>query len=126
MDVRDAILDGLSALHLLRLPNAPAHARMEEVTGVWLAILEAHCRHWTPERDKGRMEAAFMRMCAEAERWPTPKQVIERIPPRKPLPELPIAKRKPRKDPRFAELLKMLTESKDMTKIPPSKLEREP
>ena len=73
MDVRDAILDGLSALHLLRLPNAPAHARMEEVTGVWLAVLEAHCRYWTPERDKGRMEAAFMRMCAEAERWPTPK-----------------------------------------------------
>lgn len=108
MNVRDEILDGLSALHLLRLPNAPAHARMEEVTGVWLAVLEAHCRHWTPERDKGRMEAAFMRMCAEAERWPTPKQVIERIPPRKPLPELPRPKRSAADAARIQKLARQL------------------
>lgn len=108
MDVRDAILDGLSALHLLRLPNAPAHARMEEVTGVWLAVLEAHCRHWTPERDKGRMEAAFMRMCAEAERWPTPRQIIDRIPPRKPLPQLPKPKRTAEQNRRLMDLTRQL------------------
>lgn len=109
MDVRDAILDGLSALHLLRLPNAPAHARMEEVTGVWLSVLEAHCRHWTPERDKGRMEAAFMRMCAEAERWPTPRQIIDRIPPRKPLPQLPKPKRTAGQNQRLMDITRQLT-----------------
>lgn len=110
MDVNNAVCDGLTALYLLNLPYSPAKAKMEMVTSVWLNIFTEHCRHWDSERDKGRLEAAFARIAAEAERWPVPREVIDRIPPRKPTIDLPRPKRSKEDVERIKNITKNLAE----------------
>lgn len=110
-DVYDAMIDGLTALHLLRLPYAPAAKGLPNVAQVWEQAFLSRCE-WpdkTAGEDVARLSAAFAAVAATADRWPLPKHVIDNLPPRKPPPALP----KPNTvtcPPEIAEMLGNLTQ----------------
>lgn len=80
--LQDEILDGLSALLLLGLPDRPAEDVVVAVAEVWYSAVTAHGRDWDSERDLPRIRRAFQLLTAECERWPSPKEFLTMIPPR--------------------------------------------
>lgn len=85
--VYNAMIDGLTSLHLLRLPSAPPAKGIEAVAMVWEKALLARAS-WS-DADAVRLATAFEQVAATAERWPLPKQVLENLPPRPLPPALP-------------------------------------
>ena len=81
MNVRGSVVDGLKALFVLRLNGTPAAADMESVGQVWIKVVEQH-QKWDAKRDAGRLEAAFEKLIAEVDRWPSPSELLRRLPPR--------------------------------------------
>lgn len=82
MNIRDAVIDGLKALFVLRLPGAPAAETLEAVGRLWIGIVERHQKQWDAQRDAGRIEAAFEKLLGEVDRWPSPSELLRRLPPR--------------------------------------------
>lgn len=80
--VHNQLLTGMQQLLVLRLQGAPPEDAVEAVFMVWREALVAKTRHWTAETDGQRLPKAFSRLLAEADKWPPPKMLIERIPPR--------------------------------------------
>lgn len=88
-DLENAVIDGLQLLLTLRLSGAPAEDTIEKVMDVWiLAFRRGRVIDWQ-EGDGERVRAAFVTVAAHAERWPTPSQVLDRLPPRPERPRLP-------------------------------------
>ncbi len=87
----NVMIDGLTQLHLLRLPYAPAAKGLPAVAVAWEKAFLARCEF--PENslseDCERLQTAFDTVSAAADRWPLPKDIIDHLPPRKPLPALP-------------------------------------
>ncbi len=86
---RRETIRGLQKLVMLRLQGAPPEEGIELVAAVWLEALASLKIGWEEQHDQGRIQAAFSRLIADAERWPPPKMLIERIPPRPPPKALP-------------------------------------
>lgn len=84
--LRESVLKGLQGLFVLRLPGAPANDTAPALANAWIAILSHLPRTWDQERDQPRLSKAFLALATNSERWPTPSQFIEAIPP---IPELP-------------------------------------
>lgn len=92
-DLEHAVIDGLQLLLTLRLSGAPAEDTIEKVCDVWiLAFRRGRAIAWQ-DGDGERVRAAFVTVAAHAERWPTPGQVLDRLPPRPERPCLPRPKR---------------------------------
>ena len=85
---RDEILTGLQKLMMLRPDGAPPNNGIKLTASVWMEAMASLPIKWDEQRDAGRISQGFSRLLAEIERWPTPKMLIERLPPRKELPKL--------------------------------------
>lgn len=88
-DLDTAILEGLQLLLTLRLSGAPAEDTIDAVADVWLLTFKRGRAIDWQEGDGERVRAAFVAVAAHAERWPTPSQVLDRLPPRPERPRLP-------------------------------------
>lgn len=80
--VYNQMIEGLQKLLVLRLAGAPPADAVEAVAAVWEEALAPRVWAWLPERDQGRLPAAFRHLILAAERWPSPKMLAEHIPPR--------------------------------------------
>lgn len=80
--VQTEVLRGLQKLLMLRLQGAPPEEGIKLTAAVWLEILAAHPTGWNEAADAGRIQTAFIRLAANAERWPPPKMLIDHLPPR--------------------------------------------
>jgi hypothetical protein len=89
--LREEVSKGIAALYLLRLPGAPAGDLLAETVGLWVAVIR-NGRAFTAAQDVPRFRRAFLAL-ASAERWPTPKQLLDALPP-PPAPKL-LSKPKP-------------------------------
>lgn len=112
---RIEVLEGLQKLVMLRPEGAPPGSGIRLTASVWFEALVATRISWDEQLDKGRITVGFTRLFMEIDRWPTPKMLIERLPPR---PE-PLKLEAPRKvwteeeikrnKERLAEMVDMLT-----------------
>lgn len=76
------IIDGLSALLLLNLPEKPALDSVEMVANVWYNAITAIERDWDEVLDTPRVRRAYQLLSAHSERWPIPKQFLDSLPAR--------------------------------------------
>lgn len=77
----DAIVDGLSALLALRLDGAPAHDSAVMTAKTWAVAFMAQPRLWDCQRDAPRVSQAFATLVGQVNRWPTPRQLLDVLPP---------------------------------------------
>lgn len=77
------VLEGLQRLLTLRLPGSPSQDTIILTSDTWANAIYAKCGNWQDKLDKGRINFAFSKLFASVEVWPTPKQLIELMPPRK-------------------------------------------
>lgn len=85
---RDEIFAGLARLLVLRLPSAPWEEEAEYTQQTWIEVLWDAPIGWDAELDTTRLRTAFARLAREAERWPTPRQLLQMMPQRPPQPRL--------------------------------------
>lgn len=85
--VRTAVAEGLQALLSLRLKNTPAEDMIELTADIWVAAIGQKV---SDERlDAARIAEGFRRIFPLIREWPAPIQVIELMPARPRLVELP-------------------------------------
>lgn len=89
--LNSAIAQGLAGMVLLRLPNQPPEDMIAATAKVWVKVISQIKLYngWNEQDDKARIEQAFLRLYAECDRFPTPKQFLDRLPPRKTVQALP-------------------------------------
>ncbi len=89
--VFNALIDGLSELALLRLPDHPPAKGLPAVALAWekAFIARAEWHEKDADNDAKRLSVAFAKYAGVAERFPCPKDVLDRLPPRPPPPVLP-------------------------------------
>jgi hypothetical protein len=75
------IADGLSALVALRLDGGPAHDSAVMTAKTWAVAFMAQPRLWDCQRDAPRVRAAFATLAGQVTRWPTPRQLLDALPP---------------------------------------------
>lgn len=85
----DAINAGLQALVVLHLPGGPGHETVAYTRDVWVGALWDAPVEWQENVDSRRIEIAFRRLARQADRWPTPRTLMELMPPRPQPPALP-------------------------------------
>jgi hypothetical protein len=73
----DEILDGLSMVFVLGLPNTPAAESIELTAQAWQVTLWNMPTGWVQDADVWRMKKAFVQLMGRLERFPTPKQFYE-------------------------------------------------
>lgn len=109
--LRVAIAQGLGKLVVLRLANQPPEEMIKATAEVWVQVIlnQRIYGGWIESEDKWRIEQAFMRLCAECERFPAPKALLDRLPKRKVI-ELPKPEHKPPSPEQQQRIAKMLAE----------------
>lgn len=80
---------GLQGLIALRLSGAPGEDAVVLTLDIWLAALAQRVSGWTEELDAPRIQAAFRALYSQCTQWPTPRQLLDAVPPRAPAPALP-------------------------------------
>lgn len=113
--LRVSVAKGLGKLLLLRLANQPAEEMITATAEVWVQVMLSQRLYggWDEAQDKWRIEEAFMRLCAECERFPVPKNLLDFLPKRK-TPELPKPEPKPLTPEQQAKVAAMLKEFRGM------------
>ncbi|WP_274571578.1 hypothetical protein [Neisseria leonii] len=81
------IVDGLQLMLALRLSGAPAADTAGATVRAWETALTAQ-HQWDGRLDAGRFQTAFALLAGEIRHWPTPADLLDRLPER-PLPPLP-------------------------------------
>ncbi|MGX2948558.1 hypothetical protein [Frederiksenia canicola] len=85
--LKQAIASGVSMLVLLRIRNSPPEDAIKGTLQAWYRVL-THNHRWDEKLDRVRFEAAFLNLAQSCDQFPTPKQLLEAMPPRE-LKELP-------------------------------------
>lgn len=83
---RNEIITGIQKLACLGLERQPAGEVLPATVAVWLEVLGSH---WDQETDTPRIRAAFSTLVRTATAWPTPQKLIDALPAREELPQLP-------------------------------------
>lgn len=78
--LHNAVIDGLTMLLTLRLSGTPAADTAAATAQTWSRVL-AHGREWDEVRDLKRFQTAFMVLANEINRWPSPKDFLDVMPP---------------------------------------------
>lgn len=82
------VIEGVQMLYALSLQGCPSAETLALTTQVWIETLWRGWPHWEEAADAGRLRDAFVRMAGAAERWPTPRQLMNSVPRRPELPKL--------------------------------------
>lgn len=80
--LKNAVIEGLQTLIVLRLEGAPASDTVTAVAEIWITIFASKAAGWNETTDAPRIRAAFLRAAGSLKTWPAPKIVIEFLPPR--------------------------------------------
>lgn len=83
------VVSGLQYLWALGLPGTPAGELAQLTATAWIDTLWHHNVRWQEALDPPRLEAAFKTAARLAERWPTPRQVLQALPDRPVVQALP-------------------------------------
>ncbi|MFV2030540.1 hypothetical protein [Neisseria sp. S1] len=78
--LHNTMIDGLTMLLTLRLAGSPAADTVAATAQTWSRVL-AHGREWDETRDVKRFQTAFMVLANETDRWPAPKDFLDKLPP---------------------------------------------
>lgn len=116
---------GLGMLLVLHLRGAPGHETIEFTEQVWVDLLWGAPVDWDQAQDAGRIQRGFQKLGREVDQWPAPKQLLNLLPARKPVPELP----RHFSDEELAanrQLMKDILSGKTMYKTPPVKKRKAP
>lgn len=81
--LKRAIVEGMQTCITVRLRSAPALETMESVARIWVAVFENQPVAWDEELDLWRIRKAFLMVIGESETFPTPKKVLDCMPPRR-------------------------------------------
>lgn len=102
--LHDELIDGLTLLDNLNLSFAPR--TIDDLTKAAAAWEWVFCagRAWDTEKDSGRIVEAFAAVVPKLDKWPSPKLILEHLPPRPLPPPLPKPKAVPC-PPEIAQLL---------------------
>ena len=79
--LHNAVVDGLTILLALRLPGTPAVDTVVATAQAWSSVL-AFGREWDEEQDVARFQTGFLQLAAVIDRWPAPKDLLDKLPPR--------------------------------------------
>lgn len=85
---RTEIITGIQKLACLGLERQPAGEVLPATVSVWLEVLDNGV-HWDREADTPRIRAAFSNLARTATAWPSPQKLIDAMPARNRLLELP-------------------------------------
>lgn len=77
----NGVVEGLQFLWTLGLPGTPAGELATLVATSWVQAMWDTAA-WAEEADAGRLHQAFLRTGGSADRWPTPRQVLDAMPAR--------------------------------------------
>jgi len=80
--LENAVIEGLQALLVLRLKDAPAADTINAVVDVWLHALMAANTTWISHLDAARVAAGFATLSRAREHWPAPKTLLDAMPAR--------------------------------------------
>jgi hypothetical protein len=75
----DEVLDGLSMLFVLGLPNTPAAESITLTAKAWGVTLWNMPTGWVQDADCWRMQKAFVQLMGRVDRFPTPKQFYDLV-----------------------------------------------
>ena len=115
--VSEEIVTGLRLLLLLRLEGTPAKDTITMVGKTWIIAFFRLKTNWTEEKDRWRIREAFEKYTSQVkstDRWPTPRQIIDLLPPRIP----PLMLNKPERTPEEIET-KLKERSENRKKLQP-------
>ena len=115
--VSEEIVTGLRLLLLLRLEGTPAKDTITMVGKTWIIAFFRLKTNWTEEKDRWRIREAFEKFNSQVkstDRWPTPRQIIDLLPPRIP----PLMLNKPERTPEEIET-KLKERSENRKKLQP-------
>lgn len=87
--LKNAVIDGLQALLVLRLRGSPAKDTLPALANLWVATITTRPVLWDEERDAPRIKKAFLELMATADHWPAPSAFLAMIPPLLPTYSLP-------------------------------------
>ncbi len=79
--LKNTIGKGIAMLLLLRMKNSPPDDAIKPTLQVWLQVI-TYKKEWIQELDQWRIEEAFMHIAKTCDWFPTPKQLLEAMPPR--------------------------------------------
>lgn len=82
------ITDGLQRLSTLCLARSPQPDVLPLTNKVWLAAIEPHTL-WDRGRDAPRIRSAFQVLLSTRTTWPSPRDLLDALPPRPKPPALP-------------------------------------
>lgn len=83
--LRNAVVDGLQGLLVLRLRGAPATDTVKAVANAWVAVLANRPIAWDEKLDRERIRQAFLQLAATCEHWPAPATFLDALPRRVPI-----------------------------------------
>lgn len=89
----DEVMTGLQKLISLSLANTPAMETIELTAASWMEVLRS--QRWSEDQDQWRVQAAFLHLMKDSDRWPAPRNLLDRLPPRQPQKALPAPEMSP-------------------------------
>lgn len=79
--LKPVLAKGMAMLLLLRLKNSPPEDAVRATLQTWFQVI-TYKKCWEQELDQWRFEEAFMRLSQTCDWFPSPKQLLEIMPPR--------------------------------------------
>ncbi|RRD90089.1 hypothetical protein [Conchiformibius steedae] len=118
-EVNNTLVECLQYTLTLRLDYAPAADAIEGTMMAWQTTFDNLPWAWDEERDSQRLKQAFATFWANAERFPTPRLIIDSLPPVPPptvklLPHKPTPEQMAANRNRLQQLLKILSKGKTL------------
>lgn len=86
--VNNTLVAGLQRTLAMRLPGHPPADAADGMFQAWIAAFNAAPIAWDDARDVPRLERAFALFWGRADKWPTPKMLMDCLPPVPPPPAL--------------------------------------
>ncbi|WP_439240917.1 hypothetical protein [Lonepinella sp. BR2474] len=80
--LKSVVAQGLARLIVLGLPGRPAEEMTKQVATVWVEALLFKFPDWDEKLDRKRLEKAFLRLCCECDKFPSPKMLFDVLSPR--------------------------------------------
>ena len=114
------VAGGLQRLVLLALPGTPAAETIEGTARAWADAFWHAPPAWDRDLDAPRIAAAFRSIGHRLERFPTPRAILEAMPPRPSQPTLPepeISEAQRRKN--LRRIAQIMTEALECRNAPP-------
>ncbi len=79
--VNNTLISGLQRTLAMRLPGHPPADAADGMFQAWIAAFNALPVAWEDARDVPRLEQAFALLWGRADKWPTPKMLMDCLPP---------------------------------------------